>query len=201
MSKVSKFNIWRVSEASRPRKCPIIDFTPIRESSLYQDLISLGWIEVNAQGKIRIDPALELGKTDLTYQVQYQGEKQGNLRFKHEKFPDRIIRMNLNGAIWEDAPSGRAYRINIEWDHDPKWFKACMGIEDYKDRLEYLIKKLLHADGFITRQELLNTEGGVEIIKRKIDEDAENVKKLRTVPPSLKQDADYLKAAADFGIF
>ncbi len=201
MGKLANFNIWRVNEVRRPRKCAIVDFTPLRESPLYQDLISLGWVEVNAQGNKRIDPALELGKTELTYQVQYQGEKQGNLRFKHEKFPDRIIRMNINGAIWEDAPSGRAYRINIEWDHDPKWFKECLSLDDYKDRLEYLIKKLLHAEGFITRQELLNTEGGVEIIKRKIDEDAVNVKKLRTVPPSLEKDADYLKAAADFGIF
>jgi hypothetical protein len=66
MSNVSKFNKWKfVQEARKPRKCPIIDFTPIRDSELYSDVISLGWVEVNAQGHPRIEPAMELGKTDL----------------------------------------------------------------------------------------------------------------------------------------
>ncbi len=200
MSNVSKFNKWKfIKEARKPRKCPIIDFTPIRESELYSDLISLGWVEVNAQGHPRIEPAMELGKTDLTYQVQYQGEKQGNLRFKHPAFP-MIVRMNLNGAIWQDAPSGRAYRIDCEWDHDPKWSQSCLSIEDYKNRLEYLIKMLLHIEGFISQKELGNTEGGVEIIQRKLDEDPQNVKKLRTIPPSLKNDNDFLQISADYGL-
>lgn len=200
MSNVSKFNNWKfVREARKPRKCPIVDFTPLRESELYKDFTALGWVEVNAQGKERIDPAMELGKTDLTYQIQYQGEKQGNLRFKHADFP-MIVRMNLNGAIWQDAPSGRAYRIDLDYDHDPKWSQACLTLEEYKNRLEYLIKMLLHKDGFIDRKELVNKEGGVEIIKRKLDEDPQNVKKLRTIPPSLKDDNDFLKVSADFGL-
>jgi hypothetical protein len=200
MGQVSKFNEWKsIKEVRTKRKCTIPDFTPLRETDLYKDLISLGYVEVNARGEERL--------ADERYQVAYQGEKQGNLRFKHEKFP-RTIRMNLNGAVWEDDPynfdqdrSGKAYRIQIEWDSDPKWYKACLTIDDYKNRLEYLIKKLLYEDRFITRSELLNVEGGVEIIKRKIDENIDNIKKLRTVPPSLQQDADYLKTAADYGLF
>lgn len=200
MSNVSKFNNWKtLREARKPRKCPIVDFTPLRESELYKDFTSLGWVEVNAQGKERIDPAMELGKTELTYQIQYQGEKQGNLRFKHPEFP-MIVRMNLNGAIWQDAPSGRAYRINLDYDHDPKWSQTCLTIEEYKNRLEYLIKMLLEKEGFITRQELVNKEGGVEIIKRKLDEDPQNIKKLKTIPTSLKDDNDFLKVSADFGL-
>ncbi len=102
MSKLGNFNSWRVNEVRRARKCPILDFTPLRDSEIYQDLVSLGWEEVNAQGYKRIEPAMELGKTDLTYQVQYQGEKEGNLRFKHEKFPTKIIRIKMNtGIIWK----------------------------------------------------------------------------------------------------
>ena len=60
MSNVSKFNKWKfVKEARKPRKCPIIDFTPIREAELYKDVISLGWVEVNAQGHPRIEQAME----------------------------------------------------------------------------------------------------------------------------------------------
>jgi hypothetical protein len=189
MSNDSKFNnLDGLDEIRKPKKCPIFDFGPLRESELYADLISLGYTEVNAQGEPRLE------------NETFQGERQGNLRFMHPRF--RLsIRMNLNGAIWEDAPSGRAYRINIEWDHDPKWYKACLGLEDYKNRLQYLIKKLLEADGFITKKELTNTESGTEIILRKIDEDIENIKKLRTVPPSLKDNAEYLKNAAEYGLF
>ena len=205
MNKLANFDSWRnansVNEMARkPRKCPILDFGPLRESDLYMDLIGLGYVEVNAQGDERINPALEIGKTDLKYQIQFQGEKQGNLRFKHEKFPGYTIRMNLNGVIWKDFPSGRAERWDTSYDSE-KWSKECLSLEDYRDRLELLIKMLLEKDGFITRQELLNTEGGVEIIKRKIEENVDNIKKLKTVPPSLKKDAEYLKDLADSGLF
>ena len=189
MGNVKNFKKWSgVNEVRKPRKCPIPDFTPLRESKLYADLISLGYTEVNAKGEPRLE-----GET-------FQGERQGNLRFMHPSFP-MSIRMNLNGAIWEDAPSGKAYRINIQWDHDPKWYKACLDMKDYENRLEYLIKKLLFKDGFINKNELLNVEGGVEIIKRKIDEDPTSVKKLRTVPPSLKDEAEYLKTMSAMGFF
>jgi hypothetical protein len=201
MKTLKNFDKWStVKEARKPRKCPIVDFGPLRESNVYKDLIGLGWVEVNAQGVERIDPALELGKTDLKYQVQFQGEKQGNLRFKHPNFP-MSIRVNMNGRVWEDAPSGKAYEINLGYDYDPKWKKECLTVEEYKNRLEYLIKKLLHNEDFITYQELVNAEGGIEIIKRKLDEDPSSVTKLKTVPPSLKTDYDYLKAVDDFGLF
>ena len=200
MGQVSKFNKWKsIKEVRTERKCKILDFTPLRESDLYKDLIALGYVEVKGRDQVRLE--------DERYQVATQNELQGNLRFKHEKFP-RTIRVNLNGAVWEDDPynlermkSGKAFRINIAYGSDPKWTKECLDIEDYKNRLEYLIKKLLHAEGFITHDELLNKEGGVEIIKRKIDENVDNIKKLRTVPPSLKDDAEYVKTASDYGLF
>lgn len=189
MGNLKDFKKWsRVNEIRKPRKCPIPDFTPLRESTLYADLISLGYTEVDAKGNPRLE-----GET-------FQGERQGNLRFKHEAFP-MSIRMNLNGAIWEDAPSGRAYRIMIEYDHNPKWYKPCLDMKDYENRLEYLIKKLLHKDKFITKEELLNTEGGVEIIKRKLGEDPTSVKSLRVVPTSLKGESEYIKSVADLGLF
>jgi hypothetical protein len=201
MNTLKNFDKWNsIKEARKPRKCPIVDFGPLRETELYKDLIGLGWVEVNAQGVERIDPALELGKTELKYQVQFQGEKQGNLRFKHPNFP-MSIRVNINGRVWEDAPSGKAYEIKLSYDHDPKWSKECLNIEDYKNRLEYLIKKLLQLEGFISHKELINAEGGVEIIKRKLEEDPSLIKKLKTVPPSLEKDHGYLKAVDDFGFF
>jgi hypothetical protein len=200
MGQVSKFDKWKaLKEVRTERKCKILDFTPLRESDLYKDLIALGYVEVNGRDQVRLE--------DERYQVATQNELQGNLRFKHEKFA-RTIRVNLSGTVWEDDPynlekrkSGKAFRINIAYGSDPKWSKQCLDLEDYKNRLEYLIKKLLYEEKFITHNELLNEEGGVEIIKRKIEENADNVKILRTIPPSLKQDAEYLKTAADYGLF
>lgn len=186
--KIKFANSYNLQEVRKPRKCPIVDFGPLRESVTYGDLISLGYVEVNAQGEPRLEAET------------FQGERQGNLRFKHPRYRFSI-RMNLNGAIWEDAPSGRAYRINIEWDHDPKWFKECLGLSDYQNRLQYLIKKLLFSDGFINKDELVSIESGTEVILRKIDENIENIKKLRTVPPSLEKNIEYLKVASEYGLF
>jgi hypothetical protein len=79
--------------------------------------------------------------------------------------------------------------------------KVLIDQKYYQNRLQYLIKKLLKSDGFITQQELINTESGIGIILRKIDENIENIKKLRTVPPSLKDNVEYLKTANEYGLF
>lgn len=178
MDSLKLFETWNIlNEIRKKRVCPVIDFTPLRESSVYKDLTALGWEEV----------------------TPYQGGKQGNLRFQHSAFP-RSIRLNLNGAIWEDEKTGKAHRIYLDADTDPKWQKQCLNMRDYENRIEYLIKKLLQRDGFITREELVNSEGGVEIIKRKLKENPLSVKKLRTVPPSLKDDHDYLEVSNEFGM-
>jgi hypothetical protein len=44
-------------------------------------------------------------------------------------------------------------------------------------------------------------ESGTEVILRKIDENIENIKKLRTVPPSLEKNVEYLKVASEYGLF
>jgi hypothetical protein len=192
MAKLSKFDSWKkVTEVRKAVKCPIDKtdlFAPLRETSVYKDSIALGWVELNAQWEVRQEGE------------RYQGERQGNLRFKHDKF-EKVYRINGNGKLWQEARSGKAERISLEYDHDEKWLKQCLTLKDYEDRVQYLIKRLLWSDGFINSAELRNAEGGIEIIKRKLDEDADNVKKLTTVPPSLKSDYDYQKALADVGLF
>jgi len=189
MSYVSKFVKWGlIDETRKPRKCVVVEFGPLRETQIYKDAIGLGWVEVDAQRNPRLEAET------------FQGERQGNLRFMHKRF-GRSIRLNMNGAIWEDEVTGKAHRIWIEQDHDPKWFKNCLDMNDYETRLEYLVKKLLYDDSFITKEELVSIEGGIEIIKRKIEENPKNIKDLKTVPPSLEQDQGYLKRVNDFGIF
>ena len=74
MGQVSKFNKWKsIKEVRTERKCKILDFTPLRESDLYKDLIALGYVEVNGRDQVRLE--------DERYQVATQNELQGNLRF------------------------------------------------------------------------------------------------------------------------
>ena len=56
MAQNFKFNnLHDLDEVRKPKKCPIFDFGPLRESELYRDLISLGYMEVNAQGEPRLE--------------------------------------------------------------------------------------------------------------------------------------------------
>jgi hypothetical protein len=174
MEKILNFKIWSdVNEMARtPRKCPILDFTSLRQSPLYNDVISMGWVEVDASGSPRISA--------------YQGEKLGNLRFKHSRLKN-IIRVNRDGTIWEVMSSGKSHRIFLD-SKNSIWDRECFNLKDYESRLEYLIKKILYEDGFITRGELSNSEGGIEIIKRIIQENPKEINYLKNIPDSLKSE-------------
>ena len=195
MPNLNKFSKWQLTKlinemSHRPRKCPVElrDFGPLRESEIYLDVIALGYKEVSPP----------------------QGELQGNLRFAHPDFKD-VIRVNANGRLWFDKPrkegssneSGRTTEIVPEYNVREKqhWQGVCMTIEEYKIRLQFLIKHLLYEQKFIDKIEYLNTESPNEIIVRKLDEDAINIKKLRVLPPSLKQDKGYIKQADEWGLF
>ena len=185
----------------------ILDFTPLRSSAIYKDALALGWKEVTPR----------------------QGELQGNLRFAHPSF-QYTIRLNLNGRIWQDEPreegsnrdkdaiqmdpnmdlpiikpksnrDGKAVEILIEANQDPKWFGQCFSIADYETRVQFLIKKLLFQDKWITKEEMLSGESPNEIILRKIDENVDNIKTLKVLPPSLKDDIGFVQDAEKFGLF
>jgi hypothetical protein len=174
MGNILNFKEWdRINEMARnPRKCTILDFTPLRQTQLYKDVISMGWMEVDSSGAPR--------------ESTYQGEKQGNLRFKHPRLKN-TIRTNRDGTIWEIKPSGKSDRIFLDFD-DSVWRTECLNLDDYRSRLEYLIKKILYEDGFISRGELGNAEGGIEIIKRIVQETPKELRFLRNIPDSLKEE-------------
>jgi hypothetical protein len=174
MGNILNFNEWRgINEgSSNPRECLELDLIPLRQTQLYKDVVSMGWTEVDSSGSPR--------------ESTYQGEKQGNLRFNHQRLKNTII-TNRDGAIWGVKPSGKYDRIFLDFD-DSFWRTECINLEDYKSRLEYLIKKILYEDGLISPQELSSREGGIEIIKRKIHENPENIKNLIDIPDSLKKE-------------
>jgi hypothetical protein len=249
MDKILKFENWssqmrniqgarHIDEMARSeRKCPLVDFSSVRQSQLYRDLLSLGFREVNTFGQDRVEEIMKLGGSPIQGQVQYQGEKQGNLRFMHDRlYPGSIIRLQWKGQVPENDPAHNTFNLKDTKTHaiwidgvkdprdtktvvsgpkkdykyeeyglgssgDPKWARYCPTYKDYENRIEFLIKMLLSNDGFINRSELFNSEGGIEIIKRKLEENPENIKKLVGVPESLKGDMQSLKNLDDLGFF
>jgi hypothetical protein len=237
MKKILKFENWNskfrsesggsgVNEmAKRPVACKI-NFEELRQSQIYADFLSLGFVEVNSAGVPRIDPIMQAGKTQAYGQVKHQSERQGSLKFIHPRlYPGDIIAIDYSGGVvkvppvrvmWAqdaegkriphsvpDIPQGqhRGLRAQEVFISNQKWAAPCPTVEEYKNRLEYMIKLLLTKEGFITTAERDNDEGGIEIIKRKIDEDAANAGKLKDIPASLSAEYDKLKKLANAGIF
>ena len=196
MSSLFKFNDWEflVEMARRERKCPILDFRPLTQTSNFKDILYLGGKEV----------------------TPIQAMKQGNLRFDHPEFK-KTIRLNLNGAIWEDPKreegtnrnpetisldqeagmmqfaarenrDGKAVQIFPTAYNTPKYFQQCLTIEDFDLRLEYIIKRILELKGFFTKDDVKSDESPNEIILKKIADDIENLTELQNlnaVPPSI----------------
>lgn len=187
MPKLFKFDNWEflVEMARTPRKCPILDFRPLYKTSNFKDILYLGGREVTPM----------------------QGLKQGNLRFDHPDFGGMTIRLNLNGAIWEDprreegtnrgadalemdqeaeiymvAPKanrdGKAIQIMQNSYPSGKYFQPCLTIEDFELRLEFIIKRILYKKKFFTREEAFSDDSPNTIIINKITNDIEELIKL-----------------------
>jgi len=197
MSSLFKFENWQflVEMARRPRKCPILDFSPLFKTSNYRDVVSLGGRE----------------------ETPAQAKLQGNLRFDYPDF-NMQIRLNLNGAIWSqprrdegtnlaadaivvdpeaevfarrhfENRDGKSIQIfpSNQFQSD-KYFKECLTIEDFEMRLEYVIKEILHRKGVLSLQEARNDEHPNVMLLNKIAEDPDFLSELMeksALPPSL----------------
>ena len=189
MSSLFKFENWEflIEMARTARKCPIVDFRPLMQTPNYKDILYLGGREVSPQ----------------------QGKKQGNLRFDYPDFK-MTIRLNQNGAIWEDprrdegpnlgadalefdteaelygqAPmanrDGKAVQIFPQGFESQKYFQTCLTIEDFDLRLEFIIKRILLRKGFFTKEEVNSDDSPNTLILKKISEDIEELAKLQTL--------------------
>lgn len=186
MSSLFKFNDWEflLEMARRERKCPIVDFRPLTQTPNFKDILALGGKEV----------------------TPIQALKQGNLRFDHPDFK-KTIRLNLNGAIWEDPRreegtnrnpesisldqeagmmqfaarenrDGKAIQIFPNTYSSNKYFQECLTIADFDLRLEMIIKRILQLKGFFTKEEAHSDKAPNDIILEKISNDIENLIEL-----------------------
>ncbi len=174
-----------VNEARRPKKCPVLNFKPIRESEVYKDMLAMGWVERLADNPEGIEVA-------GTEEQRYFKDRLGNIAFFHpslaskQNYPYYNIMHNGSIRVWSGSSKSSEYPF---LSTDLK--KTCMTVEDYLFKMGFLIKLLCKKQGFpISDSELMANESYQDLIKRKMRENPSSIKYLEVVPPSIaKKDA------------
>ena len=196
MKKYQEFRTIR--EARRPKKCPVLNFKPIRESEVYKDMIAMGFVERLADNP----EGIEIAGTE---EQRYFKDRLGNIAFFHPSlaskpnYPYYNIMHNGSIRVWIGSSKSSEY-AGLSTDLR----RSCMTVEDYLFKMGFLIKLLAQRQGFpIKDAELMNNESYKDLIRRKMEEDPSVVGKLEVLPPSLKQE-DLGKGAGmlkNFGVF
>lgn len=185
-------NFRSVKEVRRAKKCPVLNFQPIRESDVYKDMQAMGWTEMIAENPIGIE------KTGPEEQ-RYFKDRLGNIAFRHESmrgpkqgYPQYNIMHNGSiRVVVGPSKSSEFPRLNTDLR------RACMTVEDYLFKMSFLIKYILKMEGFpITEAEVYGPESYKDVIRRKIEEDPSNVSKISVLPPSMKKADDLMKGAS-----
>ena len=196
---MKKYEDFRaLKEVRRPKKCPVLNFKPIRESETYSDMLAMGFVERLADNPEGIEVA-------GTEEQRYFKDRLGNIAFFHPKlaskpnYPYYNIMHNGSIRVWIGSSKSAEY-AGLSTDLR----RACMTAEDYLFKMGFLIKLLIQKEGFpVSDQDLMNDESYKDLIRRKMEEDPSSVQKI-TIPPSLKGEdlgkgASLLKRFGGFG--
>jgi hypothetical protein len=182
----------KIQEIRRAKKCPVLNFKPIRESETYTDMIGMGWIEVLAD-----NPAGILAKA--TDEERNFKDRLGNIAFYHPYFKGSRLTSRATRSAGEGYP-----HFNIKHDGGVRVVeglnltaefprlntdlrRSCMTVEDYLYKMAFLIKYTIKQQGFpITDDELYSEESYKDLIERKMRENPSDLKSI-DIPPSIKQ--------------
>lgn len=199
----------KIQEVRRAKKCPVLNFKPIRESETYTDMIGMGWIEVLAD-----NPAGILAKA--SDEERNFKDRLGNIAFFHPHFVGSRLTSRATRSAGEGYP-----HFNIKHDGGVRVVeglnltaefprlntdlkRSCMTVEDYLYKMAFLIKYTIKEQGFpITNDELYSEESYKDLIQRKMRENPSDLKSI-DIPPSIKQTdagkgASMLKRFGAFG--
>ncbi len=186
-------NFKTIQEVRKAKKCPVLNFKPIRESETYTDMIGMGWIEVLAD-----NPAGILAKA--TEEERNFKDRLGNIAFYHPSFKG----MRLTSRASRNAEEGYPH-FNIKHDGGVRVVEGlnltaefprltsdlkqkCMTVQDYLYKMGFLIKYTIRQQGFpVSDDELYNTESYKDMIRRKMKENPSVIKSI-DLPPSLKSE-------------
>ena len=181
MEKYQEFR--KIQEVRRPKKCPVTNFKPIRESEVYKDMMAMGFVERLADNPEGIEVA-------GTEEQRYFKDRLGNIAFFHpalagskKNFPYYNIMHNGSIKIWSGTSKSSEFaRLNTDLR------KACMTVEDYLYKMSFLVKYLIQRQGFpVNDNDLYNNESYKDLIRRKMEEDPSAIQKIE-LPPSLKKE-------------
>lgn len=183
----------------RPKKCPVLNFKPIRESETYQDMMGMGFIEVLAD-----NPAGILAKA--TDEERNFKDRLGNIAFYHPAFKGARLTHRASRSAGEGYPHFNikhdgALRV-VEGENNTAELpgvstdlrRACMTVEDYLFKMSFLIKYTMIEGGLsMSNQELFGNETYKDLIIRKIKEDPKVMKNvdISFIPPSMRDNPIY----------
>jgi len=166
----------KIQEIRKTKKCPVLNFKPIRESETYTDMIGMGWIEVLAD-----NPAGILAKA--TEEERNFKDRLGNIAFYHPIFQGSRLTSRASRSAGEGYP-----HFNIKHDGGVRVVeglnltaefprlntdlrRTCMTIEDYLYKMSFLIKYAIKESGFpMTDSELYSDESYKSLMERKFKE-------------------------------
>lgn len=173
----------KIQEVRRPKKCPVLNFKPIRESETYTDMIAMGFIEALPEKPLGIE-------TEGPPTERHFKDRLGNIAFSHPNFrsskpgyPQYNIQHNGSiRVVTGPSKSSEFPRLNSDLR------RSCMTIEDYLFKMGFLVKYLVRNQGFpVTDEELYGPISYKDLIRKKMEENPEVVKKIE-IPPSLKSE-------------
>lgn len=183
-------NFKTIQEVRRPKKCPVVNFKPIRDSETYQDMMGMGFIEVLADNPLGI--LAKASEEERNFK-----DRLGNIAFYHPSFKGSRLTSRASRSAGEGYP-----HFNIKHDGGVRVVegpnltaelprlntdlrRVCMTVEDYLYKMSFLIKYTVKHQGFpITTDELYSDESYKDLIQRKM-EDNPRVMKNIDIPPSL----------------
>jgi hypothetical protein len=208
---IKKYKSFKgIKEVRRPKKCPVLDFTPLIESDTYKDMIEMGFLEV-VKGKYN---EIETLRSDAQRSFK---DSLGNIAFFHPdlsggrgsgpNYP--YINIKHDGGVRSVQGPSRSTefvpgRSDAFRSFAPEFKRTCMTIDDYLFKMSFLIKYLIHKQGFpIPEADLYGEKSYRDVIKEVLRSDPSLASKI-TIPSSIKREDTVAKGASllkRFGAF
>lgn len=197
----------KIQEVRTAKKCKVLDFRPIRNSEVYKDMMELGFLEVIAENPAGID-------VTGTAEQRYFKDRLGNIGFFHPSLERPGKRdypyFNIKHNTVNDKNSsdyGMSYltirvctgpsKSGAEFPRLAEVRRSCVTLEDYFDRMGFLIKYLVRSLGFpVTENELYSDESYQSLISRNLEENPALSSKLPVVPSSIKKSSETSKGSS-----
>ena len=186
-------NFRGIKEVRRPKKCPVLNFAPIRESDVFKDMIEMGFVEALPDKPAGV-------QTEGPSEQRHFKDRLGNIAFYHPElargsrkpgYPQYNIKHDGQVRVVQGPSKSTEYpRLSMDLR------KECMTVEDYLFKMGFLIKLLFKKQGFrISEEDLYGTKSYKDVVLEALADDPSLAQKI-TIPPSLKRKEDFVKGVS-----